>query len=408
MKTDHNHSLKNDNRTVVRGFRKSFIEFLILLNLVWILLRTLRNPLHLKKVVVRAIEIRRTFVGDKKISRIITNGKRYFWDMHSPGWPSRAFNHFYRDELRRIAVPGYRGQSAKLAVFSITNQCPLRCEHCYEAANLGKRDSLSLDDLKLIISRLKENGLTKIGLSGGEPMCRLDDILELVKTFRRDIDFWILTSGHIVTAENARKLKDAGVIGLSVSVDHYEEKKHNRFRGSEHAFQWSEEAIRNARAAGLLVCTTLCATREFTSKENLYRFAHLARQRGASFLQLVEPRAVGAYAGKDVTLQAEHIGLLEDFFLDVNYNKGYDDFPILAYHAYHQRRIGCIANANRYLFIDSFGNIHPCHFCRHNMGNLLSPEYMEGIANLRNFEGCKSFKNASLGFESLVGELKTA
>jgi MoaA/NifB/PqqE/SkfB family radical SAM enzyme len=396
--TIYNHPTESNPATIKNGLSKKVVEIQILLSIVRVIVSNTKNPFAIIKVFAKLLKIRKKMLGTKKLTKIVKSGSRYFWDMHSPGWPSPAFKNFYQDELERIISPHQKHHPAKLVVFSITNKCPLRCEHCYEADNLGKNEELSLDQIKLCLLRLQQNGLTKVGISGGEPMTRLDDVLDFVQAYHTTIDFWLLTSGYNVTEENARRLKNAGLTGLSISADHFEPKKHNQFRRNSHAFSWMQNAVANGNKAGLLICLTICATNQFISPENLAAYAEMAKSMGVSFIQLVEPRSMGAYANKDVTLTHESIAHLERFFIKMNYDARYSSYPIVAYNAYHQRRLGCMGNANRYFFIDTTGNIHPCHFCRKNMGSILDPDYNMTIDKLRNFQGCNAYTRASEGF----------
>ena len=391
------------NSSIITGFLKKVFEVLMMLNLIWLAYLESRSVSKTIKTIKKMKSFRERLLTKDRLTKIVKSGGRVFLDMHSPGWPSRAFNEFYRDEISRVAKAGNKINLAKLMVFSITNNCPLRCEHCFEADYLGKKDDLTLADLMKIIQRLSNLGLSKVGLSGGEPMTRIDDIIELVTKFYNQIDFWILTSGFNLTEENAKRLKKAGITGLSISLDYIDSLKHNRFRNSHLAFSWATNAMINAKKADLLVCATLCATRDFIENQDLYKYAEKAKALGASFIQIVEPHAVGAYAGRDVSLTEENKLVLEKFFRESNSNPKHADLPIVAYNAYHQRRTGCFGNANRYLFVDSSGNAHPCHFCRISMGSLLDQDYIQILEKLRNYQGCNFFRQAAVGFNHEEG-----
>lgn len=393
---------KRKNRAAknIYGFRKSSVEFMIMLQIAWLILKKVKSPVKVIKTIRRILTVRKGMLGNRKLTKLIKAGRKYYWDMHSPGWPSKAFRNFYSDEIDRNIGGKENYQPAKLVVFSITNKCPLRCEHCFEAKSLGKKDHLSLSQIKEVLTRLKRNGLTKVGISGGEPMTRLDDIVDFVGEFSKEVDFWVLTSGYNVNYENALRLKKSGVKGLSISADHFIMEEHNLFRKSPHAFEWMQEAVENAKSVGLLVCLTICATNKFVSRANMLKYSQMAMSLGASFIQIVEPRSVGAYENKNVELTQDKIEILEDFFVDVNYDRDYREFPLIAYNAYHQRRLGCMGNANRYFFIDSEANIHPCHFCRDNIGNLLADNYEKLIQKLKAFKGCKGFQMAAHEFSN--------
>jgi MoaA/NifB/PqqE/SkfB family radical SAM enzyme len=123
-------------------------------------------------------------------------------------------------------------------------------------------------------------------------------------------------------------------------------------------------------------------------------YANLAKNMGVSFIQILEPRAVGHYNGKDVLLDAGHEKILEAFYLKMNYQKRYRKFPIVCYHGYYQRKTGCFGSGNRSLYVDTDGNLHACPFCRTKMGSALSDDLDRDIELLKE-AGCHEFKTSN-------------
>jgi MoaA/NifB/PqqE/SkfB family radical SAM enzyme len=270
----------------------------------------------------------------------------------------------------------------------------LSCEHCFEWKNLDSTEVLTLEDLKAILKKFQDRGILQIQFSGGEPLSRFDDLIELIKTAQPGTDFWILTSGFGLTFKKALQLKEAGVTGVNISLDHWNENEHNHFRKNEKSFDWVKQAALNCRQADLLLCFSLCAVREFVSNENLWKYLHLARALGAGFVQILEPRKVGHFRGKDVELTEHHIGILKNFYLTVNSNPAYQNLPIVMYPGYHQRLLGCFGAGNRYLYVDSNGDLHACPFCQHKVGNALTDSISESIRKMQRI-GCHEFKTVT-------------
>ena len=65
--------------------------------------------------------------------------------------------------------------------------------------------------------------------------------------------------------------------------------------------------------------------------------------------------------------------------------------PIVSFPGYHQRRIGCFGAGDRYLYMDSNGDLHACPFCQYKVGNALFDDLSESINELRKI-GCHKFK----------------
>ncbi len=210
-------------------------------------------------------------------------------------------------------------------------------------------------------------------------------------------DFWLLTAGLGLSDARARQLRAAGLTGVQISLDHFEPALHDFFRGFEGAFRAAEAAVHAARAAGLVVALNLCATRAFTTDENLMAYAELARRWGVHFIHLLEPRAVGHYAGQEVDLQPEQEARLEDFYRRLNTHPTFRAYPIVTYHGWHQRRVGCFGAADRYLYIDPTGDLHACPFCQSAAGSACTDEGLAAGINRLRAGGCGKFASHANG-----------
>lgn len=189
--------------------------------------------------------------------------------------------------------------------------------------------------------------------------------------------------------KKAIELRQAGLYGVMISVDHYDEGMHNVFRGNDKAFTNALEALKCSREEGLITAMSICITSSFCSKENLDKYMDFAREQQVTFVQFFEPRQKGRYKDKAVLLSQDEINVIDTFFHEFNDSKKNSDYPIILYQGYHQRKIGCMGAGNRYLYVDSDGMIQSCPFCNHGMGNALelSDEY-----SVRG--QCKSYSNA--------------
>lgn len=347
----------------------------------------------LPKMIKKVRALRQLFYGTKSIRKLaLVNGK-YYWTHHCPGWPSAAYKACMHNEINRLVSHPKEAIKPYIAFFAITKKCPLACEHCFEWDNLNKREKLSLSDIMHVVHILQQQGVTQVLFSGGEPMLRVHDMVEVLKMARPVTDFWVFTSGYNFTPENARLLKDAGLTGVSVSLDHYLEQAHNAFRHLDNAYQLAISAVTEAQKVGLVVSLALCATKDFVTEDNLMQYAGLAKKLGVAFIQVLEPREVGHYRGKDVALNENQLQLLSNFYEKLNLHPAYADWPIVVLHGYHQRRAGCTGAGNRFLYIDTDGDLHACPFCQTKSGSLLTDSYEEGISHLRS-KGCHVFSNA--------------
>lgn len=318
--------------------------------------------------------------------KVVRNGARYSFDIYTPAFPSPAAERFLEQEIRRNADPA-TGNVLQTAIVAITKECPLRCEHCCEWENLNGAEVLTREDLRGMVGSLRGRGVTQIFFTGGEPLRRAADLLDAAGDAGHSIDCWIITSGVGLTAPLARQLAAARFTGLVISVDHWNAERHDAFRGRRGAFDAAMAAADHATAAGLLVAFSVCPTRELAQREELERYAALARAKRASFIQIMEPRAVGHYEGRDVLLSAPELRTLETFSDWMNFDPANDGGPIVTYPALYQRRHGCLGAAERYLYLDTNGDAHACPFCRHSRGNVVRDGLDEVVRGLRE-RGC--------------------
>ncbi|MDV7393444.1 radical SAM protein, partial [Arthrospira platensis SPKY1] len=191
------------------------------------------------------------------------------------GAPSAAARKVRLQEVRRVLCPD-KPVGLRTLMLAITKKCPLACEHCFEGDYVQGEEVLSWDDLHEIVSQYQDAGTPVIWLSGGEPMARYRDLRYLLQQARAGTDFWVVTSGYRLNEPAARALKSDGLTGVIVSLDHHDPEAHNRFRGSDRAFDWAVRACVSARKAGLVTALSLCATRGFVSEANFRLYMDLA------------------------------------------------------------------------------------------------------------------------------------
>jgi MoaA/NifB/PqqE/SkfB family radical SAM enzyme len=378
---------------VVAGRRARLLRTLMALDVLRLALGDGRGPRRAARALRRLTRLLAAVRDPDEIGRCALAGGRVYTHVHAPGWPSRAFARHLRAELAALETEAGDGGSIlptrlQSIIFAITKRCDLRCEHCCEWQQLDRPEALSAADLGRILARFRELGVTQVHFSGGEPLRRLDDLLDVARREAGAIDCWLFTSGVGLDRQTARRLRRAGVRGINLSVDHWRAAEHDAFRGVPGTFAAAMGAAEAACEAGLALCLTVCATRSFTTPENLRRYADLAGRLGAGFIQILEARAVGRYAGRDVALTAAQVAVLDTFVATMNRDARRAAAPLVVYPAGDQRRLGCVGAGRRYLYVDPDGLVHPCPFCRDAVGSALAADFPACLDALRR-RGCE-------------------
>jgi len=377
-------------QSLISGWRKEFVELQFRLTIISVAIKSYNNPWNWIYVTATLDKLRRKAIGQHRLHKLSNVNNRYYWGLYTPGWNGTVFQKFIASEMNRVVPVKQKVNQFNSVYVAITKKCSLQCEHCYEWENLNKKEVLTAEQLKTIVAKIQERGVSQILFSGGEPLLKVDLLVDLLNGANKETDFWVLTSGFKLTQENAKNLKSVGLNGVMISLDHFDPETHNNFRGFKDAYYWVEKAVQNAINNQLVVALSICVTKEFTTFENLMTYSNLAKKMGVSFIQILEPRAVGHYSGKEVSLSMEQISLLENFYLEMNYNSKYNNYPLICYHGYHQRRQGCFAAGNRSFYVDTDGDINACPFCQKKSGSVLDSNFDVSIKKLQN-SGCHQF-----------------
>lgn len=332
--------------------------------------------------------LRNSYRNGHTLQKFIRNGFKFYAGYNIPAWPSATFNRYIIRQLARMDDP--MSPTLHSIILGITKKCGFKCEHCYEWEQLNKPEVLTKDDLVKIVNRFYALSVSQVQITGGEPLNRFADLLYLLNHSAKRINYWVYTTGYSLTYEKAKQLRKADLTGVTISLDHHIAEHHDRFRGVDNAFARAIDAASNAKRAGLTVCFSLCATKDFISSDNLLAYAKLAKENGAAFIQMLEPRAVGHYSGKAVELSNEHFVLLNEFFEKINFSNEFKDYPIVAYPGYYGRNIACSGGGADYLYVDMDGDAHNCPFCQRKLFSVLQSDLKKELQQLKT-SGCKVF-----------------
>lgn len=374
---------------IVSGFRGNWVMSRMVMSVLINVIKTYKKPKEIFKIFKGALSLKNRYNREHKYhNKLAFVDGRYFVNCNNSGWPSKHFNRIVELESRQQLYNDVSNlENLRMVQFAFTKKCPLNCVHCYEGEELNKKDVLNLSDKKRIVGKLQNAGIPMIHFGGGDPMAKVDEVVELLESAKPTSDFWVFTSGFNLTAQNAKRLKSAGLTGISIGLDYHDRELHNKFRRNEKAFDWAMDGAENAVNANLVLTFTVCLTRDFCTEENLMKYMELARSKNASFVQMLEPRAVGNFAGKDVFLLPEQSAIVDEFFLRINRDSKYKDMPIILYPGYHQKRGGCTAAGIKYLYIDTNGYMSSCPFCRNTKTHILDGDHEINIESMK-IEGC--------------------
>ncbi len=103
--------------------------------------------------------------------------------------------------------------------WEITEACNLRCTHCEANAAIAASDELNTAEALDALERLRRLGCENLYLTGGEPLVREDWPEIAFAASRLGIAVSVISNGVLVDRVSIQKMQDAGVFGLSISLD---------------------------------------------------------------------------------------------------------------------------------------------------------------------------------------------
>jgi len=135
--------------------------------------------------------------------------------------------------------------------WNTTNACNMYCDHCYRDAGCKAEDELNTGEAKVLLEQIAEAGFKIMIFSGGEPLMRPDIVDLVAHAASLGLRPVFGTNGTLLTPELARQLKEAGAMGMGISLDSLDQQKHDEFRKFPGAWEGAVRGMDVCREAGL-------------------------------------------------------------------------------------------------------------------------------------------------------------
>ena len=174
-----------------------------------------------------------------------------------------------------LRVP-QRFSAPLFVVWNFTNQCNLRCRHCYQdAAHRKLPAELTLHEKLAVVDQLAAEYVPMIALAGGEPTISPDLIPVLRRCQEHGIHTSVATHGGTMTPRLAQQLVAAGCKYVEISLDSVEPAKHDAFRGVPGMWARTVRGMRIVAAQeGLRLGVAMCVHQgNYDEVERMLEFA---------------------------------------------------------------------------------------------------------------------------------------
>jgi GTP 3',8-cyclase len=203
-------------------------------------------------------------------------------------------------EMRTARLTDSHGRVIHDLRVSVTDRCNYKCVYCRTGEDGPQYPELAISEYLRMIRLFVDLGITKVRLTGGEPLLRRGLIglvheLAALRTPSGDpLDVALTTNGHLLDSL-AAPLKAAGLDRVTVSMDAVDEAIFERITRVPGSFKTVLGGIRAARAAGLTPIKINCVLLRGFNDDQVEGFAQFARNedvivRFIEFMPLEEGR----------------------------------------------------------------------------------------------------------------------
>jgi len=204
---------------------------------------------------------------------------------------------------------------------SVTDRCNFRCTYCmpkevfgHDYRFLDRKELLDFEELTRVARAAVSLGVTKLRLTGGEPLIRRD--VERLIAMLSELDAEVtLTTNASLLPRKAQALKDAGLDRITVSLDALDDAIFRAMNDVDFPVDRVLEGIEAAKTAGLDVKVN-CVVKRGVNETQIVEMARFFRGTG-HVLRFIEYMDVGATNGwrmDDVVPAAEIASLVDKEF----------------------------------------------------------------------------------------------
>jgi radical SAM protein with 4Fe4S-binding SPASM domain len=183
-------------------------------------------------------------------------------------------------------------------------------------------DDLSTSECLRIVDEVAEYAPLILVLSGGEPLWRRDVFDIARQGVAKGLRVALATNGTLVDEAMAERIKDSGILRVSISLDGATRGLHDSFRGHDGAFEAAVRGIRCLQEVG--VSTQINTTVSKHNVDQLPEMIDLARSLkvDAFHLFLLVPVGCGLTIAEDQSVDAEAAERILHWFYDRSLDSG--------------------------------------------------------------------------------------
>ena len=208
----------------------------------------------------------------------------------------------------------------RLVFWETTAGCNLECVHCrrLDVSTQLMNDDLTTEESFELVDAIAEAGNPILVLSGGEPLFR-PDIFDIAKhAVGKGLTVALATNGTLVDEAMARKIVDAGVSRVAISLDGADAETHDKFRKLKGSWETAIKGFNRLKALGMSMQVNCTIAKH--NENQLRDLYDLAVKLGAEAIHIfmLVPVGCGVEIAEDQMLPAERYEELLNLFYDLS------------------------------------------------------------------------------------------
>ncbi len=266
-------------------------------------------------------------------------------DSQTDGWSIREI-------LKEVGplVDEY-GRHINYLRLSLTQRCNHSCFFCHREGEADPGDEITGEEIERLVHLVSRLGITRVKLTGGEPLLR-EDIIDIVKALSPMVEDLSLTTNGSLLEEKAFALKEAGLNRINVSLHTLREETHGKVTGSND-LDIVKQGIEKSIEVGLTpIKINMTVLRGLNEKE-VITMINFAGEIGAT-LQLIELQEIADIPGTHSNFWV-NLDQIEEYLRNVAIK--------VEQRTLHGRRIYTVLTKNGQTTIEVVRPMHNPSFC---------------------------------------------
>lgn len=256
-------------------------------------------------------------------------------------------------------------QAPPLALLAeLTHRCPMRCVYCSNPLALEPaRAEMDGVSWQRVLDEAADLGVLQVHFSGGEPLVRTDLEMLIAHAARRELYTNLITSAIRLDANRVRRLADAGLEHVQISVQDVTPEGSSRIGGLKGAYEQKQRAAAWVRDAGLALTLNAVIHRHNCARVNA--LIDLAVEWGAARLEVAHVQYYGWALANRAALIPTRAQLEETARVVAAARKRLAGMLVIDYVVpdyYARLPKACMGGwGRRFITIDPTGRALPCH-----------------------------------------------